>query len=82
MPNVERSDQFIFLFSKIKNKAEQERIDKQIRKIIESPEIGKPMRYGRKGTREAYIGSFRLSYAYFKEENKLVFLDLYHKDEQ
>jgi mRNA-degrading endonuclease RelE of RelBE toxin-antitoxin system len=35
-----------------------------------------------KGTRELYIGSFRLSYAYLKDENKIIFLDLYHKDEQ
>lgn len=58
------------------------KIRKQIKKIIQSPEIGKPMMYGRKGTRELYIGSFRLSYSYAKEENILTFLNLYHKDEQ
>ncbi len=82
MPIIERSDNFISLFSKIKNRADQERIGKQIKKIIENPEIGKPMRYGRKGTREVYVGSFRLSYDYLKEQNKIIFLDLYHKDEQ
>ena len=82
MPIIERSDHFISLFSKIKNRADQERIGKQIRKITENPEIGKPMRYGRTGTREVYIGSFRLSYVYVKEENKIIFLDLYHKDGQ
>ena len=46
------------------------------------PEIGKPMRYSRKGTREVYAGSFRLSYAYIPEESRIIFLDLYHKDEQ
>jgi len=40
------------------------------------------MRYVRKGTRELYIGPFRLSYAYLKDENKIIFLDPYHKDEQ
>ena len=40
------------------------------------------MRFARKGTREVYVGSFRLSYAYLKEEGKIIFLDLYHKDEQ
>jgi len=59
-----------------------DRIDKLIFKIIENPEIGKPMRYGRKGTREVYVGSFRLSYNYNKEEDIIYFLDLYHKDEQ
>jgi len=40
------------------------------------------MRYARKGTREVYAGSFRLSYAYIPEESRIIFLDLYHKDEQ
>jgi len=82
MLKIERSSQFLSIICKIKNKADQDRIKKQIRKIIENPGIGKPMRYARKGTREIYIGSFRLSYAYLQEENKLIFLDIYHKDEQ
>ena len=57
-------------------------VKKHIQKIIDNPEIGKPMRYNRKGTREIYIQQFRLSYAYIKEEDKIIFLDLYHKDEQ
>ena len=69
-------------FSKIRDNALKERIIKQFEKIRENPEIGKPMRHDRKGTREAYIPPFRLSYAYLKEEDKIVFLDLYHKDEQ
>ena len=73
---IERSPQFLSILCKIKNKADRVRIKKQIRKIIENPETGKPMRYARKGTREVYVGSFRLSYAYLKEENKLIFLDL------
>src|SRR3989344_3447151 len=48
----------------------------------ENPEIGKPMMHARKGTRELYVAPFRLSYAYFKEESKIVFLDFYHKDGQ
>ena len=79
---IEHSPNFLSLLRKVKNKADEERIKKQIKKIITDPETGKPMRYARKGTREVYIGSFRLSYAYFKEEEKLIFLDFYHKDEQ
>lgn len=67
---------------KVKDSFLKIRIEKQIDKIIENPGIGKPMRYARKDTREVYIGSFRLSYAFIKAENKLIFLDLYHKDEQ
>ena len=66
----------------MKSNSIKERIKNQIKKILENPEIGKPMRYARKGTRELYTGSFRLSYAYLKNENKIIFLDLYHKDEQ
>ena len=69
-------------FSKLKDKALKERIIKQFEKIRDTPETGKPMRHSRKGTREVYVPPFRLSYAYLPEENKIIFLDLYHKDEQ
>lgn len=80
MVKVEFDPNFKKTFLKIKNNADKEKIKKQIKKITENPEIGKPMRYARKGTREVYIGSYRLSYAYF--EDKVIFLDLYHKDFQ
>ena len=69
-------------FSKIKDNTTKERIIKQFCKIRENPEVGKPMMYGRKGTREVYVDPYRLSYIHFKDENKVVFLNLYHKDEQ
>ena len=67
------------------------KVKKQINKVIQNPEIGKPMKANRKGTREVYVSPFRLYYAFFlsddeedegKEIYKLVFLDLYHKDNQ
>ena len=67
---------------KIKNQFLKDKLKRQISKIIENPEIGKPMMHARKGTRELYIAPFRLSYAYFKEEGKIVFLDFYPKDGQ
>ena len=70
------------LFSKIKDPILKEKIIKHIMKLKGNPELGKPMRYTRKGTRELYIPPFRLSYLYIKEEGKIVILDLYHKDEQ
>ncbi len=66
----------------IKDNIFKDRIIKLISKIIENPEIGKPMKYSRKGTREVYITPYRLSYVYIQEENKLIFLDIYHKDKQ
>ena len=67
---------------KIKDKSLKIKIKKKILKIIDSPEIGKPMRYSRKGIREVYIPPFRLSYLYIKNDEKIVFLDLYHKDDK
>ena len=78
---VDRDPHFEKLFSKLGNN-QKEKVKTQIQKIIANPEVGKPMRYARKGTREVYVKPFRLSYAYIPEENKIIFLDLYHKDKQ
>ncbi|MEA1893596.1 MAG: type II toxin-antitoxin system RelE/ParE family toxin [Euryarchaeota archaeon] len=67
---------------KIKDQLLKLKVKKKILKIIDSPEIGKPMKYSRKGTREVYIPPFRLSYLYLENEEKIIFLDLYHKDKQ
>ncbi len=82
MVKTDFHENFKNIFSKIKDESFRIKVKKQINKIIQNPEVGKPMRYNRKGTREVYVKSFRLSYAYLKEENKIIFLDLYHKDEQ
>ncbi len=82
MVNVDYSVRFSQIIGKIKDAALKTRVKKQVRKIIRSPETGKPMRYARKGTREVYVAPFRLSYSYSKEEERIVFLDIYHKDEQ
>jgi len=82
MLDVKFKDSFLKVVEKIRDNSVKEKVKKQINKIINNPEIGKPMMYDRKGTREVYIAPFRLSYAYIKEENKIIFLDLYHKDEQ
>jgi len=67
-------------FKKIKDKTLKEKIIKQISKLKNNPEIGKPMRHTRKGTRELYIPPFRLSYRI--QEETVYILDLYHKDQQ
>ncbi len=82
MLNVDYEKSFLKAISKTKNHADKEKIKKQIEKILENPEIGKPMMYGRKGTREVYVAPYRLAYCYVPSENKIIFLDIYHKDEQ
>lgn len=67
---------------KIKDTRLKEKVKKQVAKIIEQPSIGKPMRYGRKDTRELHTPPFRPSYHYDEEKQLVIFLDLYHKDEQ
>ncbi|MCK5333616.1 MAG: type II toxin-antitoxin system RelE/ParE family toxin [Candidatus Aenigmarchaeota archaeon] len=67
-------------FKKIKDQFTKDKIIKQISKIKENPEIGKPMRYGRKGTRELYISPYRISY--FLNNATIYILDLYHKEFQ
>ena len=77
---VEFDDVFKRTFNKIKDSSFRAKIKKQIRKIIENPLIGKPMKYARKGTREVYIKPYRVSYAFVDDD--IYFLEIYHKDEQ
>ena len=80
MLEIKYEDSFLNFIRKIKDNLIKERVKKLVKKIIESPEIGKPMMHDRKGTREVYLKPFRLAYSYLKNENKLVFLEIYHKD--
>ena len=75
-------DKFKQTFSKIKDSLLKEKIIKQVEKIKTNPEVGKPMRNIRKGTREIYIKPFRLSYEYFRNKNLVYILDIYHKKKQ
>lgn len=79
---VDYESRFKNIFKKVKDNSTKFRVQKQISKIIENPKIGKPIRYGRKGTRELYVKPFRISYLYIEYENKIVFSDLYHKKKQ
>ena len=79
---VEKSDRFLKFMKSISKSPLFDIAEKRIIKIINDPEVGKPMRFGRKGTREVYIKPFRISYYWSKDENLIIFLDIYHKDEQ
>ncbi|MFH1400515.1 MAG: type II toxin-antitoxin system RelE/ParE family toxin [Nanoarchaeota archaeon] len=79
---IEYSPRLIKTIGKIRDQALKERVKKMIERIIDVPEIGKPMRYQRKGTREVYIPPFRFAYSYLPSENRIIFLALYHKDKQ
>lgn len=54
----------------------REKLEKQIRKIIENLQVGKPLKYT-KGERSLYIKPFRLIYAIRKEE--IILLKFEHR---
>ncbi len=81
MPIIKETD----VFKKTKTRLDKSylyRLEKLIKKIIENPKTGKPMKYSRVGTREVYLAPFRVSYSYNKSENILLFLEIYHKRKQ
>jgi len=82
MVKVEFTKEFNSIFSKIKDNLTKIKIIKQLKKIKENPEIGKPMRNVRKGTRELYIKPYRLSYSYNIKGKIIYILDIYHKKKQ
>lgn len=57
---------------------QREKLEKQIKKIIENPEIGKPLKY-RRGERTIYVNPFRLIYAYSKDQDSLFLLKFEHR---
>lgn len=75
-------EKFKQVFSKIKDPLLKIKIIKQTEKIKSNPDISKPMRFSRKGTREIYIKPFRLSYIYYIDKDLVYILDIYHKDKQ
>ena len=81
MVEIRFDKKFTIIFSKLDNFLKQ-KIIKQIKKISENPEAGKPLKHDRKGTRELYIKPFRLSYEYLKDKSIIYMLDLYHKKMQ
>jgi len=78
---VIRTDGFLRKLNKL-DRSVLIKVDKLIVKILNSPEIGKPMRFDRKETKELYVNPFRLNYIYDKTRDILIFLDVYHKDKQ
>ena len=79
---IDYEDTFLKKIAKIKDESVREKVKKQISKILQNHGSGKPMRFARKGTRELYIKPFRISYSYIEKENKIIILDIYHKDQQ
>jgi addiction module RelE/StbE family toxin len=65
-------------FKKMKDRATQDKLEKQIHKIKNNPNFGKPLRYNLKGERTVYVKPYRLIYAV--EGNKLILLRFEHRN--
>lgn len=73
------SDKFRREVTKIKDNKLKEKLQKQIRNIVECPELGKPLRYDLKGERTIYIKPYRLIYSY--QGTTLYLLRFEHRKE-
>lgn len=66
-------------FKKIRDRSIQERVERQIRKVRENPDFGKPLRYSLKGEWSKYVRPNRLIYKV--EGDKLILLRFEHRKE-
>ena len=64
------SDEFRREFKKIKDKTTRLKIIKQLRKLSETPETGKPLKYDLKNHRSVRASPFRIIYRF--EEDKII----------
>jgi mRNA-degrading endonuclease RelE of RelBE toxin-antitoxin system len=62
---------------KVRDSLLKEKLEKQIRKIAESPDFGKPLRYGLKGESTIRVTPYRLIYAV--QGNRLILLRFEHR---
>ncbi len=62
---------------KVRDNLLKQKLEKEIRKILEDPESGKPLRYGLKGEWTIYVRPYRLIYAI--QSSKLILLRFEHR---
>jgi mRNA interferase RelE/StbE len=55
----------------------KEELEKAIKKVIENPEIGKPLRYSYRNCRSVRVGKFRIIYKL--EGYKIIFITFEHR---
>ena len=73
------TDKFVRDVKKLRDKKTKERIDAEVRRIRENPDVGKPLGYGLKGEKTVRIPPYRLIYAVIG--NNLILLSFEHRDE-
>ncbi len=73
------TDSFKDDVKKIRDKSLRARLEKQIEKVADNPNFGKPLRYGLKGEWSVRVKPYRLIYKV--EGDKLLLLRFEHRKE-
>ena len=76
MVDVIYTEKFEKEFKKADSDIKQKAI-KQVQKIIQNPEVGKPLRYDLKSERTIYVKPFRIIYTF--SNNTIYFLRFEHR---
>ena len=76
MVEVVYTEKFEKEFRKADNSIKEKAV-KQINKIIQNPDTGKPLRYDLKGERTVYVKPYRIIYSFFN--NTINFLRFEHR---
>ncbi|EFD92381.1 MAG: plasmid stabilization system [Candidatus Parvarchaeum acidophilus ARMAN-5] len=77
---VDRADKFETEVRKIRDSSLKEKVKKQIEKVVNEPNVGKPLRFQYKGERTVYVKPYRLIYSWDGE--KLTFLRFEHGEKE
>ncbi len=77
---VSRTDKFEIEVKKIRDSSLKEKIKKQIEKVVNDPNVGKPLRFQYKGERTVYVKPYRLIYSWDGKE--LTFLRFEHREKE
>jgi mRNA-degrading endonuclease RelE of RelBE toxin-antitoxin system len=75
--NLIYSNKFERDFKKIKDNSMKDRLRKQIQKLADNPESGKPLRYGLKGERAVRIKPYRMIHTI--QDDNLILLRFEHR---
>ena len=74
--NAEFTSRFLKDTRQLKG-TQKEELEKIVKKVIENPEIGKPLRHSYRNCRSARVGKFRIIYKL--ERYKIIFITFEHR---
>ena len=77
---VSRTDKFEIEVKKIRDSSLKEKVKKHIEKVVNDPNIGKPLRFQYKGERTVYVKPYRLVYS--RGGETLTFLRFGHREKE